>query len=150
MIRRSRVTPEEVPDILRFRPDDPILRKLQICIAAEMGIRHHEIASRYKVSLKTVYNLCQSFNRWGVKGLVDKSKPGRSQSLSDEEKRLCLSFKAKDSAISCRVIQERLQAKTGFAGSAKAIERFLKSCGLGSVQGRGVKKTPVSALAEKQ
>lgn len=149
MPRRSKATLEEVPDILRFRPDDPILKRLQICITAKMGIGQRHIASRYQVSLKTIYNLCQAFDKSGVKGLMDKPKPGRSQSLSDEEKRLCLSFKAKDSAISCRVIQERLHTETGFSGSAKTIERFLKSCGLGSVQGRGVKKTPVSGLAKK-
>lgn len=150
MLRRGKATLEKVPDILRFRPDDPVLTRLQICIDAKMGVRQHEIASRYHVSLKAIYNLCQAFDRFGVNGLVDKPKPGRSKSLSDEEKKLCLPLKGKDTAISCRVIQERLQAKTGFAGSAKTIERFLKFCGLGSIQGRGVKKTPVFGPARKQ
>lgn len=150
MPKWSKATLEVVPDILQFRPDDPILKRLQICIAAKMGVRQCEIASRYHVSMKTIYNLCQTFDKLGVKGLVDKPKPGRSERLSDEEKRLSLSLKSKDTMISCRVIQERLQAKTGFGGSAKTIERFLKSSGLGSVQGRGVKKTPVSGHAKKQ
>jgi len=132
----------EVPDILFLKPEDKVLKRLQICLASKMGVKKSEIAAQYNVDLKTIFNLCRSLEKEGVKGLLDKPRPGKPQILEEKDKGLALTLKVKDPSLGCRAIAEENESAKGSKVSPKTIERFLKSCGLISFHGTGVKKIP--------
>ncbi len=132
----------EVPDILFLKPEDKILKRLQICLASKMGVKKSEIAAQYSVDLKTIFNLCRSLEKEGVKGLLGKPRPGKPKILEEKDKRQVLTLKVKDPSLSCRAIAEEIESGKGSKVSLKTIERFLKSCALLSFHGAGVKKNP--------
>ncbi|MBI4595134.1 MAG: helix-turn-helix domain containing protein, partial [Candidatus Tectomicrobia bacterium] len=95
---------EEVPDILFLKPDDKILQRLQLCLAFKMGVKKEDIAAQYDVTPKTIFNLSRSFDQEGVKGLIDKPRPGKPQALADSDKKLALTLKVKDPSLGCQAI----------------------------------------------
>lgn len=133
---------EEVPDILFLKPEDKVLKRLQICLAFRIGVKKSEIAARYQVDLKTIFNLSRSLEKEGIKGLFDRPRPGKPQILEKEDKKRALTLKVKDPSLGCRAIAEEIGSAKRKKVSPKTIERFLKACGLLSFHGRGVKKIP--------
>lgn len=133
---------EEIPDILFLRPEDKVLQRLQICLAFKMGVKKKDIADRYNVVPKTIFNLSRSFEEEGIKGLMDKPRAGKPQALDENDKKLALTLKVKDPSLGCRAIAEEIESEKGKKLSHKTIERFLKFCGLLTFHGTGVKKTP--------
>ena len=132
----------DVPDILFLKPEDNVLKRLQICLAFRMGVKKSEIAAQYNVDPKTIFNLCRSLEKEGIKGLLDRPRPGKPQILEEEDKRQALTLKVKDPSLGCRAIAEEIESAKGSKVGLKTIERFLKSCGLLSFHGTGVKKNP--------
>ncbi len=140
---------EEIPDILFLKPEDKILQRLQLCLAFKMGAKKEDIAAHYNVAPKTIFNLSRSFDQEGVKGLIDKARPGKPQALDDNDKKTALTLKVKDPSLGCQAIADAIQSEKGKELSHKTIERFLKFCGLLTFRGTGVKKTPHARKGKK-
>ena len=140
-IKVAKVDIDSVPDITFINPNDDILRKIQICIYAKSGVKQTDIASRYNMNRRTIQRLEKSLEDEGVKGLIDKPRPGRPVSLTDDEKVMAIKLKALDGSMSCRAIAERIFIETNKIVSHKTIEVLLKNCSLITHHGKGVKKT---------
>lgn len=132
----------EIPNVLSLKPDDPGLKKIQICIEYKAGIKITKISRSYGINRGSVYNIIRSVQQEGIIGLLDKPRSGRPVKFDKDCRREAIILKVKNMWLSCSAIARKLAEKGYPKCSHKTIENFFNFCGLISRHGKGIKKNP--------